>query len=249
MKFRYIFFLFILVFISGCEQYGGKLKKVNFKPEIKYRNTGFALIYNENLDLKKLDQRSLEIFHKSLKKKSQVKITNPLNGKSLIAKIKSNNVKFSNFYNSVISERIAEDLEINPLEPYIEIVLISKDSTFIANKAKTFDEEKKVAEKAPIDGIKISSLNESKENIKIKKSDQKISYSIKVADFYYKKSAFLMIDRIKSETTIKTIKLVELSKNNFRVLLGPFNDIKSLQESFEQMNSLNFENLEILKNV
>jgi hypothetical protein len=58
-----------------------------------------------------------------------------------------------------------------------------------------------------------------------------------------------MIDRIKSETTIKTIKLVELSKNNFRVLLGPFNDIKSLQESFEQMNSLNFENLEILKNV
>ena len=249
MKFRYIFFLFILVFISGCEQYSGTSKKLKFKPEVKYRNTGFALIYNENLDLKKLDQRSLEIFHKSLKKKSQVKITNPSNGKSLIAQIKSNNVKFSNFYNSVISERIAEDLEINPLEPYVEIVLISKDSTFIANKAKTFDEEKKVAEKAPIDGIKISSLNESKENIKIKKSDQKISYSIKVADFYYKKSAFLMIDRIKSETTIKTIKLVELSKNNFRVLLGPFNDIKSLQESFEQMNSLNFENFEILKNV
>jgi len=249
MRFRYIFLLFILIFISGCEQYSGKSKKLNFKPEVKYSNTGFALIYNENLDLKKLDQRSLEIFHKSLKNKSQVKITNPLNGKSLIAKIKSNNVKFSNFYNSVISERIAEDLEINPLEPYVEIVLISKDSTFIANKAKTFDEEKKVAEKAPIDGIKISSLNESKENIKIKKSDQKISYSIKVADFYYKKSAFLMIDRIKSETTIKTIKLVELSKNNFRVLLGPFNDIKSLQESFEQMYSLNFENLEILKDV
>ena len=249
MRFRYIFLLFILIFISGCEQYRGKSKKLNFKPEVKYSNTGFALIYNENLDLKKLDQRSLEIFHKSLKKKSQVKITNPSNGKSLIAKIKSNNVKFSNFYNSVISERIAEDLEINPSEPYIEIVLISKDTTFIANKTKTFDEEKKVAEKAPIDVIKISSLNESKENIKIKQSDQKISYSIKVADFYYKKSAFLMIDRIKSETTIKTIKLVELSKNNFRVLLGPFNDIKSLQESFEQMNSLNFENLEILKNV
>ena len=249
MKFRYIFLLFILVFISGCEQYSVKPKKVNFKPEIKYRNTGFALIYNENLNLKKLDQRSLEIFHKSLKKKSQVKITNPINGKSLIAKITSNNVKFSNFYNSVISERIAEDLEINPLEPYIEIVLISKDTTYIANKAKTFDEEKKVAETAPIDGIKISSLSESKESIKKKKLDQKISYSIKVADFYYKKSAFLMIDRIKTETTIKNIKLIELSKNNFRVLLGPFNDIKPLQESFEQMNSLNFENLEILKNV
>ncbi len=58
-----------------------------------------------------------------------------------------------------------------------------------------------------------------------------------------------MIDRIKNETGIKSIKLVELSKTNYRVLLGPFNDIYSLKESFEKMNSLNFENLEILSNV
>ena len=58
-----------------------------------------------------------------------------------------------------------------------------------------------------------------------------------------------MIDRIKSETSIKKLKLIELSKTNYRVLLGPFNDINSLKESFEKMNSLNFENLEILKNV
>jgi hypothetical protein len=58
-----------------------------------------------------------------------------------------------------------------------------------------------------------------------------------------------MIDRIKSETTLINIKLIELSKTNFRVLLGPYNDINSLKDSFEQMNLLNFENLEILKNV
>ena len=58
-----------------------------------------------------------------------------------------------------------------------------------------------------------------------------------------------MIDRIKSETSIKNIELVVLSQTNYRVLLGPFNDINSLKESFEKMNSLNFENLEILKNV
>ena len=57
-----------------------------------------------------------------------------------------------------------------------------------------------------------------------------------------------MIDRIKLETSIKKIKLIELSKTNYRVLLGPFNDINSLKESFEKMNSLYFENLEILKN-
>jgi hypothetical protein len=58
-----------------------------------------------------------------------------------------------------------------------------------------------------------------------------------------------MIDRIKSETTLNNIKLIELSKTNFRVLLGPYNDINFLKDSFEQMNLLNFENLEILKNV
>ena len=58
-----------------------------------------------------------------------------------------------------------------------------------------------------------------------------------------------MIDRIKTETTIVDIKLIKLSQTNYRVLLGPFNDINSLRDSFEKMNSLNFENLEILNNV
>jgi hypothetical protein len=147
MKFKNLLFLIPLIFILGCEQYGSKSDKINFKPEKKYKNIGFALIYNDDLKIKKLDQRSLTIFHKSLKPKSHVKITNPINNKSLIAEIKSNRVNFSNFYNSIISERIADDLEINLLEPYVEIVLISKDSTFIANKAKTLMKKKKLLKK------------------------------------------------------------------------------------------------------
>ena len=171
MKFRNIIFLIILLFTVGCDPNNSrKTTELNFKPEKKYKNTGFTLVYDENLDLKKLDQRSLQIFHKNLKAKSHVKITNPLNNKSLIAEIKSNRVKFSSFYNSVITNRIAELLEINLSEPYIEIVLISQDRTFIASKAKTFDEEKEVAQKAPIEGIQISNLNKTNENqIKKKK--------------------------------------------------------------------------------
>jgi cell division septation protein DedD len=149
----------------------------------------------------------------------------------------------------VITKRIAENLELDFNEPYVDIVLISKNSTFIAKKAKTFEEEKNVAEKAPIDGIQISNLNNDEKNEnKIQKND-KFSYSIKVADFYYKKTAQNMIDRIKSETSLKYLKIIKLSKNKYRVLIGPFNDIKSLKESFEKMNSLLFENLEIINNV
>ena len=126
--------------------------------------------------------------------------------------------------------------------------MISKNSTFIAKKAKMFEEEKKVAEKAPVDGIQINDLNET-QKITEKTNDKVFSYSIKVADFYYKDTAKIMIERIKSETFIKNAKLLRLSETKYRVLIGPFNDIKSLKESFEKMNSFNFENLEILKNV
>ena len=250
MKFKNIIILISFIFFAGCEQLTtNKSSKLDLKPEKKYKNIGFSLIYNDNLKIKNLDSRSLQIFHKNLSRKSFVKITNPLNEKSLIAEVKSNKIKFSNFYNSIITNRIAETLELNPDEPYIEITLISKQSTFIAKKAETFEEEKEVAEKAPIDGIKINDLNNSSINKSKKFSNDKFSYSIKVADFYYKKTANLMIDRIKTETSITNIKLIELTKTNYRVLLGPFNDINSLKESFEKMNSLYFENLEILKNV
>ena len=70
---------------------------------------------------------------------------------------------------------------------------------------------------------------------------------IKIADFYYKKSAKNMSNKIKSEIKLKNIKIIELTKTNYRLLLGPFNDIQSLKDSFEKMNSLYFENLEIIK--
>ena len=248
------FLLIVLFFIlNACNQYDQKNKEIKFTVDQKYKNTGFTLVYNESLKKnkkisKKIDNRSLKIFHKSLKKNSFVKITNPVNDKSVIAEVVSNNVKFSEFYNSVISLRIAENLSLNLNEPYINLILISQNSTFIAKKAKTFDEEKNVAEKAPVDGIKIDNLgNTVKEKKEIKKSI--FLYSIKIADFYYIDSAKNMINRIKNETSLKNPSIKKLSKTKYRVLLGPFNDIKKLEKSFNEIKSLNFENLEILKDV
>ena len=248
MNYKIILISILSLLLYGCNQNINNSKNVNFKIEKKYSNIGFALIFDDNLEkIKKIDDRSLFIYHKNLKKKSSVKITNPKNGKSLIAEVKSNKQKFSDFYNSVISRRIAEDLELDFNEPYLQIVLISKDSTFIAKKTKTFDAEKKVAEKAPIDGIQINDLNKDNQKKEIVKKN-KFSYSVKIADFYYKDTAQIMLLRIKNETSLDDPIIQELSKTKFRVLIGPFNDIKSLKETFEQLKLLNFENLEILKN-
>ena len=70
MNFKIIFILVFLIFYSGCQQYeltNPKDKKI--KIEKKYKNSGFALIYNENLQIKNLEDRSLQIYHKNLKKK------------------------------------------------------------------------------------------------------------------------------------------------------------------------------------
>ena len=189
----------------------------------------------------------MNIYHKSLKKRSVVKISNPTNGKFLIAEVKSNKIKFSNFYNSILSLRIADELELNFNEPFVEIVLVSRNSTFIAKKAKMFEEERSVAEKAPVDGIQINDLKLKDNKIEKDQKKKDFNYSIKVADFYYEDTAKMMINRIKSEALINNLMVKKLSKNKYRVLIGPFNDIKSLKNSFEKMSFFNFENLEILK--
>ena len=250
MNYNICLIFFLSIFLLNCESANYQNnKKINLETKERYKNSGFALVYNSSQkNIKEIDPYSLGIYHRYLKRKSIVKITNPNNGNSLIAEVISNRVKFSSFYNSVLSPKIVDILDLDIEEPYIEIILVSKKSTFVAKKTKTFDEEKKVAEKAPIDGIQIKDLNEKK-IIKLKKKKKAFSYSIKVADFYYEDTAKMMSKRIKDQTALKKLNIIKISPTKFRVLIGPFNDINSLKDSFEIMDSLNFENLEVLKNV
>ena len=114
-------------------------------------------------------------------------------------------------------------------------------------KTKTFDEEKKVANKAPVDEITINDLNNTNKKKKIRKKI-KFNYSIKIADFYFIESAIMMKKKIIDESSVKNIDIQELSKNKFRVILGPYLDLKSLQKDYSNIYNLNFENLEIIKN-
>ena len=110
-----------------------------------------------------------------------------------------------------------------------------------------YDEEKQVAEKVPVEGISINDLSlEKKKNTKTQKKD-KFNYIIKIADFYYKKTAILMQNRIKDELNLNTSKISKISNTNFRVYLGPFDNLKSLKNAFDDITPLNFENIEIIK--
>ena len=250
MSYKY-FFIFIFIIINGCSTYNIANNEIKIFDKNSFKNRGFALIYNDYLYKqkiisKKIDNRSLIIFQKNLKKGTTVKIKNILNQKTVIA-IVGNKSKYPLFYNSIISRRISKEIDLDPNEPYVEIFEILNNSSFIAKKANTFDEEKKVANKAPIDTISINNLNISNNNIEEVKLN-KFVYSIKIADFYFKNTAISMIDRIKKETPVKKIGVENLSDTQYRVFLGPFFNINSLQKAFNDINVLQFENIEIIKN-
>ena len=248
MKFN--IFVISFFFIFSCTTYQTD-KKDELIIQDTYSNKGFTLLFEPSLKKNKkisknIDSRSLIIFQKNLKKNTTVKITNLLNNKSIIAKVGSK-ANYPEFYNSVISERIFNELEIDLFEPYVEIIALNKNSVFLANKAKTFDEEKKVANKAPVDGISIKNLNENSNDKVIIKKQKTFSYIIKIADFYFRDSAKLMVKRIKAETKVNKVKIMNISNTTFRVYIGPYKDLNSLQKAFNDISIINFENLELIK--
>ena len=251
MLYRNFLISIICIFLSNCTATTSLKDKPNMTIVNGYSNKGFALIYSEDLFKKKIvnkkiDERSLTIFQKNLKINSMVKITNILNNKSLIGMVGKNS-KYPSFNNSVLSKRIADELDLDINQPYVEILEILENSMFIARKAKTYDEEKNVAVKAPVNSISINDLNLINKK-KEKGSSFKFSYLIKVADFYFNDTALIMSDRIKLESSIEDPKIKKISDKNFRVYLGPFNNINSLQKSYNDISILEFENIEIIKN-
>lgn len=253
MNCKLFFYILFVLFLNSCIE----TVDINYttKPVIieKFSNKGFALVYDDNLFKKKIinkkiNERDLIIFQKNLKRGTPVKIFNPTNKKSLIAKVGKNS-SYPNFNNSVISIRIFDELELDINDPYIHIVEIIEQDTFIAKKTKTFDAEKKVADKAPVESISVNDLNESnKTNKNNKKKDKKkFTYNIKIADFYFEKTAISMINRVKTETSIKNTKIKEVSKNKFRVYIGPYSNLNALQKAYNSVEKLKFENIEILR--
>jgi len=246
-----IFFIFFLICLNSCIENPIKTtSKIDLKKEY-FSNIGFTLIYSEDLILKKLvnkkiNERDLLIFQKNLKKNTNVKITNLINNRSILAKV-GPSAEYPNFYNSVISKRISIELDLSMDDPYVEIKELVNNSSFIAKTSMTFDEEKNVASKAPVDEIKISNLS-TEAKIITKKTKKNFNYIIKIADLYFRDSADALANRIKKETIIKKVFVNNLSKSQYRVFLGPYDNINLLQKAFNDIKILEFENIEIIYN-
>ena len=274
MQYKYLLYL-IFIALFACEHHSQNINIKN-KPEDKkfverkekiketidkkqneetsnivYSNKGFALIYNkdENYSFEsKLDNTSLNILSPNLPSGTPIRITNIINGRSLITVVKDKTV-LPVYYNLVITNRIVGELSINPLEPYIYIETINSNNLYVANDVKTFDEEKEVADKAPVEDIMVQSIsfeNEIKES-KTENFATNINYINKFADFYFEESAIMLKNRLLDEFNIENILIKKLSQNNYRVYKGPYKDFEKLKKGFHNIENLDFDSIEIIK--
>ena len=244
MKFK---ILFTLIFLISCSTNYTKLD--NRKP---YNAIGLALIYNEQdyidkVISKKLNNDILQISHKDLKNGTLVKLINPKTKETLVIK-NLKKIQYPDYYKILITLPVATKLNIDSKLPLIEILEIKKNKSFIAEKAKIYQEEKKISSKAPVTSVKIANISKSK--ISKKKNNSEKIY-IFVASFYTNEAANLLKKRIINEAPsydIKKLKIRKITNKEFEVLSGPYKSINSLKNDYINLKNFGFEELDIFIN-
>ena len=246
MKFKYFFLIF---FLFSCVEDVKLINRNNIQVKKTFISKGFTLIYNDNLIKKKtikkrIDGREYVILHSFLERNTYVKILNPINSKTVIAKVKYK-TNYPIIYNSVITNRIAEELELNYEDPYVEIIEIRKNDTFISKKAKTFEEEKNVANKAPVTDININVISIDPENTEIR--SKKNEYIINIGEYYYLDSAKIVKNRLINEANLTNVKIKKISENKFRVYVGSYSFFNAMKDPYFAISKLGFEHLDVIK--
>jgi len=243
MKFK----LLIIFFLFSCAPY--YTKSDNIKP---YSSTGFAYIYNLNdydtkLINKKFNNDLLQISHKDLRNGTLIKLINPKTKENLVLK-NINKTNYPDFYKILITKAVANKLKLNSELPLIEILEIKKNKSFIAEKAKIYQEEKKISANAPITSVKISNISKKKPN---NNKIIKPNIYILIASFYNNESAYLLKKRIvEDEPNYDNKKLIIQKKTSkeFEVLSGPYKSINLLKNDYIVLKNFGFEELDIFIN-
>ena len=233
--------------ILSCDT---QLSTVNLKQP--YTAKGFAYIYNDS-DFKnkiikgKLNNEILQISHQNLKTGTLIKISNPKNKESIVLK-NVKRIKYPDFYKILITESVAKKLNLNSELPILEIMEIRKNKSFVAKKAKIFNEEKKIPSKAPVASVQISNISKDKVKDTKKKLDK---IYIHIATFYSKNTANVLKERIVKELINfdgNKIKIRKINNKETQVISGPYTSVNLLKNDYIMIKSFGFEELDIFIN-
>ena len=241
MKYKLI--ILFLFFISCAQNYS--------KSELKkpFNSKGFAYIYNHQdfLDKtikKKLDDTLLQVAHSKLRPGSLVKIINTKTNDSIILKI-NKRFDYPEFYKLIITQPVADELNLQKDLPLIEVIEVKKNKSFVAKKTKIFKEEEKIHNNAPVEIVTINNISKNKNKKNLVHKDK---FYIIIAEFYSKNSASLLKKRITQELLnfdSKKLYINPKKSNKITLMSGPYNSINLMKNDYIQLKNFGFEELDI----
>ena len=129
----------------------------------------------------------------------------------------------------------------------LKIYEVKKNKSFVAKKAKIYNEEKKISSNAPVTSVEISNISKNKKSKK--KINEKIY--ILIASFYSKDSATFLKKRIKDEILSfdsQKIKIKKRKSQKIDLLSGPYSTVNLLKNDYILLKNFGFEELNILIN-
>ena len=243
MKFK-IFLILVLIYSCAPHHNTINLKK-------PYNAKGFAYIYND-FDFKeknissKMNNEILQISHQNLRTGTIIKIINPKNKESIVLK-NIKRIRYPEFYKILITEPVAKKLNLNTDLPILEILEIKKNKSFIAKRAKIFNEEKKIPSKAPVASVQISNISKHK----INKKDNIDKIYIQIASFYSKKTAEFLKQRIingVNDFDTNKLKIKNINNKETKLISGPYTTVNLLKNDYIKLKNFGFEELDIFIN-
>ena len=244
MKFKLLLFIFLLFSCSP--------NLTTFNQNKNYSAKGFAYIYNDydfkNKIIKgKLNNNLMQISHQNLKVGTLLKITNPKNKESIVLK-NVKRIRYPDFYKILITESVAQKINLNKELPIIEIFEIKKNKSFVAKKAKIYNEEKTIPSKAPVASVQISNISKNKAKTNQKKTNQ---IYILIGSFYSAETANFLRKRIIKDVLYfdhKKIKIKKINDKETKLISGPYTSVNLLKNDYIKLIDFGFEELDIYTN-
>ena len=162
-----------------------------------------------------------------------------------------------------LSDVVFNKLDLKDDGNLIKIRLISDNETFVLGEAKTYNAEKKILSSAPINGVSIINIDsdnptENLENIEISINDDvnldgfkletdiiNKNIYIHVATLLFRKNADVLLSNLSSIKKVGIVRSMVNDKNEFKVIIGPFENLTELNRVLKIDTIQQYEDLSI----
>ena len=182
-----------------------------------YDQNGFASLSKNNLIISKLPSGTL------------VRVVNHQNNKSIVIRTSAQSPKLSSRI-IFIPKKIYKKINLNEDLPFVRVISLRENKKFIAKKAKTYEEEKRVKGKINFNKVEIVNLNDNSDN------EKKIY--INYGPFYFQTYADGLYKILTLNLKNTKILFKDYKPKKHIISIGPIRNLKEYDELHKNLGAL-----------